>query len=189
MSRSLTPIFFLPFDCMGFCSDETATECGIKSGNNSPEDTLRACFACCYKMDVYQPKYANIPMVYNITTPCKDGKAMDGKYGLGTVFSATNAFGQPEKVEITEARHGIVSFVSGGYTIKYTTTKDESGECQLQFQMLGPHAGRFQDHVKAQITKMATLIENNVADICAESPELAVEFFTPEDLPPPFEED
>ena len=140
-------------------------------------------------MDVYQPKYANIPMVYNITTPCKDGKALDGKYGLGTVFSGTNAFGQPEKVEITEARHGIVSFVSGGYTMKYTTTKDESGECQLQFQMLGPHAGRSQKNVKAQITKMATLIENNVADICAESPELAVEFFTPEDLPPPFEQD
>ena len=108
---------------------------------------------------------------------------------MGTVFSSKNAFGQPETVEITEARHGIVSFVSGGVTMKYTTTKDESGGCRLQFQMQGKHMGLFQDHVKAQVAKMAALIENNVADICAESPELAVEFFTPEDLPPPFEED
>jgi hypothetical protein len=43
------------------------------------------------KMDLYQPKlYATIPITYSVTA-CPPGSAvLEGKYGVGTVFSGIN---------------------------------------------------------------------------------------------------
>lgn len=134
------------------------------------------------KMDLYQPKYANMPVTYNVTA-CPPGSALlEGKYGVGTVFSGFNVMGQQQSNSITEC-----SFTSGGtglvvcthttttargatgeILVTHTTTALPNGDCEFTLAMDGPNINRA--WTAAQLSNMKAFIEANVAAICADAP-------------------
>ena len=71
---------------------------------SSGPDTHHACFMVALKVDLYQPKYANIPITYNMT-PCPPGTGVLDKYGVGSLFNGFNAMGMPENLTITECHY------------------------------------------------------------------------------------
>ena len=133
-------------------------------------NTLHACFMVCLKVDLYQPKYANIPMSYSVT-PCPAGQAFVDGYGVGTVFTATNLFGGREEVKVVEVEPlaKIVS-VCGPVQMTYTTKQLPNGDCELGYAMDGPDMGLFARQTEMQLNTLKAFIEANVAAICNEDP-------------------
>merc|ERR1719183_2796541 len=134
--------------------------------------TLHACFMVCLKLDLYQPKYANIPMTYSVT-PCKQGQAFMGGYGVGTVFTGTNAMGSQEVCTVVELEPlARVVIDTRGIQLAYTTTALPNGDCELGVAFDGQEMGRFQKHLEMQLNTMKAFIEANVAAICSDAPPL-----------------
>jgi hypothetical protein len=127
------------------------------------------------KVDLYQPKYANMPITYHVT-PCPPGTGVLDKYGVGTVFSGFNAMGTPENLTITEcaftpSESGKVVFqVPGSILVTYTTTALPNGDCQFTVAMDGPNMGLFEKHMAMQVNTMKAFIEANTTAICADAP-------------------
>jgi hypothetical protein len=138
-------------------------------------DTHHACFMLGLKMDLYQPKYANLPATYNVTA-CPPGSALlEGKYGVGTVFSGFNDMGQQEILSIAECSFtsggtGLVVFNCAGILVTHTTTALPNGDCQFTLAMDGPNMGMFTNHIAMQLNTMKAFIEANVVAICADAP-------------------
>ena len=111
-------------------------------------ETHHACFMLSLKMDLYQPKYANIPVTYSVTA-CPPGSALlEGKYGVGTVFSGFNCMGQKESNSIVECsfiRGGtsLVALKCAGILVTHTTTALPNGDCKYTVAMDGPNMGLF----------------------------------------------
>jgi len=126
----------------------------------------------CLKLDLYQPKYANIPMIWSVT-PCQKQHAFVDGYGVGTVFTANNAVGVKEAVKVVE----IVPLTRIVYEIDkarmtYNTKQLPNGDCEIHFLMDGPNVGRFQRHYQLQLNTIKAFIEANVAAICKDAPPL-----------------
>ena len=120
----------------------------------------------CLKVDLYQPKYANIPMSYSVT-PCPPGQAFIDGYGVGTVLTATNSFGSLEKITLVEVEPlAKIVFECGPVQMTYTTRLLPNGDCELGYDMDGPHMGRFGRQVTMQLNTLKAFIEANVAAIC-----------------------
>ena len=132
-------------------------------------DSLRACFLLCLKLDLYQPKYANMPITFTVK-PCPRGADFIEGYGVGTVFEGINAIGQPEVVTIKElvSLEKIV-LESRGLLMTYSTTLLPNGDCKLQFAFDGPNMGRFQQHVVMQINTMGSFAKANLRAILDEA--------------------
>ena len=64
------------------------------------EHTQHCCWAVCAKLDVFQPKYGNVPLVYTVQPGT--GPLCYEKYGVGTKFTSRNAMGEPEVVTISQ---------------------------------------------------------------------------------------
>jgi hypothetical protein len=125
------------------------------------------------KVDLYQPKYANMPITYTVT-PCPPGTGILDKHGVGTVFNGFNAMGMPENLTITECHYessfGKVVFETKGILVTYTTTALPNGDCQFTVAMDGPSMGLFQNHMAMQVNTMKAFIEANTTAICADAP-------------------
>ncbi|GMH46286.1 hypothetical protein TrRE_jg6829 [Triparma retinervis] len=154
---------------MGTCSsgpdDHAEAEMMVPGG----ADAQRACFLLCLKVDLYQPKYANHPMVLTMT-PCPTGAGFVEGYGVGTVFEGTNAGGQPERTTITELvpLEKIVMETRGIFTT-FSTSLDPSGACKLQFAYDGEGMGVFTRHVAMQVNTMGAFVKANMRAILDEA--------------------
>ena len=143
-------------------------------------NTLHACFMVCLKVDLYQPKYANIPITFSVT-PCQPGQAFVGGYGVGTVFTGINGGGVEDSTTLVEVEPlaRIVATVSG-IRVTYTTTALTNGDCKLGMAFDGPNMGLFKNHLAMQLNTMKSFIEVNVAAICSDAPPLgSVSYTTP----------
>jgi len=134
-------------------------------------DTVHACFMVCLKIDLYQPKYANIPMTYT-ASPCPHGKGyVDETYGEGTVFNGFNIRGAPERVVVSEiVPLEKIVLTNGIHTMTYILTALPNNKCLLEFKIMGRNIGIFQRHVTLQTNKMKCFIETNAGPICEDAP-------------------
>jgi hypothetical protein len=126
----------------------------------------------CLKLDLYNSKYANMPITYSVK-PCPPGKGyVDNTYGEGTVFNGFNAMGRPEEAVITEVVPlEKVVMTSGSATMTHTMTALPGGKCRLEVALKWFIAGIIgQDHVKMQVNTMKHFIEANVRPICNDAP-------------------
>ena len=155
---------------MGTCTSAPAsTHSEAETMVPGGADSLRACFLLCLKLDLYQPKYANMPITFTVK-PCPRGADFIEGYGVGTVFEGINAIGQPEVVTIKElvSLEKIV-LESRGLLMTYSTTLLPNGDCKLQFAFDGPNMGRFQQHVVMQINTMGSFAKANLRAILDEA--------------------
>ena len=133
-------------------------------------DALRACFLICLKLDIYQPKYANISMNYKMKPcPVRGPEFVEG-YGIGTVFEGTNMLGQPEIVTIKElvSLEKIVS-ESRGTLITYSFSLLPNGDCKLQYAMDGPRMKRWEKGLVKQVDTLGSFVKANVRAILDEA--------------------
>lgn len=161
---------------MGACISNIASASTIVSAG---PDTLHACFMVCLKVDLYQSKYANMPITFSMK-PCPPGKGyVDKAYGEGTVFSGFNAMARPEQVVVSEiVPLKKVVLTSGATTMTYTMTALPNDKCQLEFEMVGTNLGMFQRQVALQTNTMKHFIEANVGPICNDAPPIGREIST-----------
>lgn len=140
-------------------------------------NTLHACFMVCLKVDLYQPKYANMPITFSVT-PCQQGQAFVGGYGVGTVFTGTNA-GSKDITTLVEVEPlARVVMASGAAQVTYTTTALPNGDCELGIALDGPSMGLFERHFAMQLNTMKGFIEANVTAICSDAPPLGSDTMT-----------
>ena len=156
---------------MGICASANHAEASVVV--SAGENTTHACFMVCLKVDLYQPKYANIPMSFSVT-PCQEGQGFVDGYGVGTCFSARNAIGAQEihKLVVVDPLARIVTEQSGGYQCTFTTTALPNGDCKMGIAFDGRGMGGFQNHVAMQLDTMKAFIIQNVAAICNDAPPL-----------------
>jgi len=133
-------------------------------------DALRACFLLCLKVDLYQPKYANIPLSFALK-PCPTGAGFVEGYGVGTVFEGKNAMGAPELVTIKElVPLQKIVMESNSILMTYSTSLDvSSGACKLSFAFDGKMMGLFQKHVEMQVNTMGAFAAANIRAIIDEA--------------------
>jgi hypothetical protein len=175
---------------MGACQTAEAATCRATAVVSSGPDTLHACFMVALKVDLYQPKYAKMPITYNVT-PCPPGLGLglgcNAQYGVGTVFNGFNAMGMPENLTITECHYeplfGKVVFETKGILMTYTAMAlvvggIPNGDCQFTVAMEAPslHVNSLtmgvsiNKHMAMKVDTMKAFIEANTTAICADTP-------------------
>ncbi|GMH92064.1 hypothetical protein TrVE_jg2783 [Triparma verrucosa] len=128
----------------------------------------------CLKVDLYQPKYANIPMTFAVK-PCPTGTGFVEGYGVGTTFTGKNGMGKAERVTIKELvplQKIVMECPYGGNSIlmTYSTSLDvSSGACKLSFAYDGKMMGLFKTHVEMQIKTMGAFAAANIRAILDEA--------------------
>ena len=165
------------------------------------EHTQHICWSAACRMDLYHAKYAMMPMAWSVTPgPGCDGvfdvltgshsaagksrfdpgtSCIDGRYGVGTVFSSTNAFGTPETATITALAYPTkVAFSGSGcqmiWTCRAVDPANPFAGTMLGFAMIGPNMGLFQSHVATMVNKMQAFLTANAASVLAEAPATCV---------------
>ncbi|GMI26049.1 hypothetical protein TeGR_g10890 [Tetraparma gracilis] len=128
------------------------------------------------KLDLYQPKYANMTMVWTVTK-CPPENAVVGPYGVGTKFSAMNILMKEEILEVTECTFvkgemGKVVFRARGIDAIYITKALPNGDCEYTLAQDGPKMGSevFANAMAMQLRTMKAFVEANAAAISAEAP-------------------
>ena len=149
-------------------------------------DTLHACFMVCLKLDLYQPKYANMPITYSVK-PCPPGKGyVDKTYGEGTVFNGFNAMARQEQVFISEViplKKVVLTAGAGAGTLTFTMTALPNDACQLDFDLMGDNIRSLQRQIEMQINTMKFFIEANVGPICNDAPPIGQHGISSKTLP------
>lgn len=133
-------------------------------------NTRHACFMVCLKLDLYQPKYGNVPMSYTVT-PCQPEQAFLGDYGVGTKFESLDAMGGKEIATVLELEPlNRIVIESRGVQLVYTFSELPNGDCEFYFAMDGPNMGLFQTHLGMQLNTMKAFIVANIEAICSDAP-------------------